>query len=70
VSPLLLPLTCWFLISLLQRYVESEILNHSTLRHPHVVQFREVFLSPNHVSFSRSSLTASTNHLPAVLLTK
>lgn len=36
----------------LQRYVESEILNHSTLRHPHVVQFREVFLSPNHVSFA------------------
>lgn len=34
----------------LQRYVESEILNHSTLRHPHVVQFREVFLSPNHIN--------------------
>jgi serine/threonine-protein kinase SRK2 len=24
----------------LQRYVESEILNHSQLRHPHVVQVR------------------------------
>jgi hypothetical protein len=34
----------------LQRYVESEILNHSTLRHPHVVQFREVFLTKNNVS--------------------
>lgn len=36
-----------------QHYVESEILNHSTLRHPHVVQFREVFLSPNHVSLQQ-----------------
>jgi hypothetical protein len=26
----------------LQRYVESEILNHSQLRHPHVVQVRQV----------------------------
>lgn len=34
----------------LQRYVESEILNHSQLRHPHVVQFREVFLSPHHIN--------------------
>ncbi|KAF6263511.1 kinase-like domain-containing protein [Scenedesmus sp. NREL 46B-D3] len=34
----------------LQRYVESEILNHSQLRHPHVVQFREVFLSTNHIN--------------------
>lgn len=32
------------------RYVESEILNHSILRHPHVVQFREVFLSPRHIN--------------------
>jgi hypothetical protein len=32
------------------RYVATEILNHSRLRHPHVVQFREVFLSPRHVN--------------------
>lgn len=32
------------------RYVGSEILNHSKLRHPHVVGFREVFLSPRHVN--------------------
>ncbi|KIY95581.1 Serine/threonine-protein kinase SRK2G [Monoraphidium neglectum] len=31
-------------------YVESEILNHSKLRHPHVVGFREVFLSKHHVN--------------------
>lgn len=32
------------------RYVVSEILNHSKLRHPHVVGFREVFLTPRHVN--------------------
>jgi serine/threonine protein kinase len=52
---------------LLQRYVESEILNHSTLRHPHVVQFREVFLSPNHVSLSRRQQLSSKHQLPAFL---
>ncbi|KAI8474560.1 MAG: kinase-like domain-containing protein [Monoraphidium minutum] len=31
-------------------YVESEILNHSKLRHPHVVGFREVFLSRHNVN--------------------
>lgn len=54
-----------------QHYVESEILNHSTLRHPHVVQFREVFLSPNHVSLcsrrtSSTLLTAVMEPMPCV----
>lgn len=31
------------------KYVEAEIVNHSLLRHPHIVQFREVFLSDEHV---------------------
>jgi D-alanyl-D-alanine dipeptidase len=35
---------------LVLRYVESELVNHSQLRHPHVVQFREVFLTEQHVS--------------------
>ena len=35
---------------LVLRYVESELINHSQLRHPHVVQFREVFLTDQHVS--------------------
>lgn len=35
---------------LVLRYVESELINHSQLRHPHVVQFREVFLTDEHVS--------------------
>ncbi|GMH39178.1 hypothetical protein BSKO_07076 [Bryopsis sp. KO-2023] len=29
----------------IQRYVEREILNHKSLRHPHVVQFYEIFLT-------------------------
>jgi serine/threonine-protein kinase SRK2 len=28
--------------------LERELLVHSRLRHPHVVRFHEVFLSPNH----------------------
>ncbi len=31
------------------KYLEAEIVNHSMLRHPHVVQCREVFLTPEHV---------------------
>jgi hypothetical protein len=30
--------------------VETELLNYSSLCHPHVVQFREVFLTDQHVS--------------------
>lgn len=33
----------------LNKYVENEILNHSRLRHPHVIQFREVFLTDHHI---------------------
>ena len=29
--------------SKIQRNVEREILNHKALRHPHVIQFQEVF---------------------------
>jgi hypothetical protein len=31
------------------KYVEGEIMNHSLLRHPHVIQFKEVFLTRDHV---------------------
>lgn len=34
----------------MSKYVESEILNHSKLRHPHIIGFREVFLSSDHVN--------------------
>lgn len=31
------------------KYVENEILNHRQLVHPHIIRFREVFLSGNHL---------------------
>ncbi|KAG2451391.1 hypothetical protein HYH02_003992 [Chlamydomonas schloesseri] len=31
------------------KYVEREIINHRCLVHPHIVQFREVFLTPTHL---------------------
>lgn len=34
----------------IQRYVEREILNHKALRHPHVVQFHEVFLTEQYLA--------------------
>lgn len=31
------------------RYVEAEILNHRMLRHPHVVEFHEVFITAEYI---------------------
>jgi serine/threonine-protein kinase SRK2 len=36
----------------LTRFVEGEILNHSRLRHPHIISFREVFLSDRHINIA------------------
>lgn len=36
--------------SLVSKYVADEIVNHAQLRHPHVVQFRQVYLSRGHVN--------------------
>ncbi|MEW5316782.1 MAG: hypothetical protein WDW38_008132 [Sanguina aurantia] len=36
--------------SLVSKYVADEIVNHAQLRHPHVVQFRQVYLSRDHVN--------------------
>jgi serine/threonine protein kinase len=33
-----------------RHYVRQEILNHATLHHPHVVGFREAFLSRSHIN--------------------
>ncbi|GBF95924.1 Ser Thr kinase [Raphidocelis subcapitata] len=32
------------------RYVETEILNHCRLRHPHIIGFREVYLSDDNIN--------------------
>jgi serine/threonine-protein kinase SRK2 len=34
------------------KYVEREILNHRCLMHPHIVQFREVFLTPQYLGIA------------------
>ncbi|KAL6778758.1 SNRK2B [Auxenochlorella protothecoides x Auxenochlorella symbiontica] len=34
------------------KYVEREIINHRQLVHPHIVQFKEVFLTPNHLGIA------------------
>jgi serine/threonine protein kinase len=34
------------------KYVEREILNHRMLMHPHVVQFKEVFLTPKYLAIA------------------
>ena len=31
--------------SKITRYVEHELINHKVLRHPHIVKFKEVFLT-------------------------
>ncbi|KAK9821180.1 hypothetical protein WJX74_005516 [Apatococcus lobatus] len=36
--------------SSINKYVQRELLNHSRLLHPHVVQFKEVFLTPQHLA--------------------
>ncbi|GBF97986.1 sulfur stress regulator [Raphidocelis subcapitata] len=42
------------------KYVEGEITNHSQLRHPHVIQFREVFLTPEDVCIVMEYATGGT----------
>lgn len=34
------------------KYVERELINHSHLLHPHIVQFREVFLTRDHLAIA------------------
>lgn len=32
--------------------MEREIINHSNFCHPHIVQFKEVFLTPEHLAIA------------------
>ena len=34
------------------KHVEREIINHSNFCHPHIVQFKEVFLTPEHLAIA------------------
>jgi serine/threonine-protein kinase SRK2 len=31
------------------KYVETEIVNHSLMRHPHIIQFKDVFVTSNFI---------------------
>lgn len=42
------------------KYVEGEITNHGQLRHPHVIQFREVFLTPEDICIAMEYATGGT----------
>ncbi|KAI8467428.1 MAG: hypothetical protein J3K34DRAFT_523747 [Monoraphidium minutum] len=42
------------------RYLEGEIVNHSQLRHPHVIQFREVFLTPTDICIAMEYASGGT----------
>ncbi len=33
----------------MNKYVEAEVLNHRMLRHPHVIEFKEVLLTPEYL---------------------
>ncbi|KAG2499808.1 hypothetical protein HYH03_002104 [Edaphochlamys debaryana] len=42
------------------KYVESEIVNHSVLRHPHVIQFKEVFLTSEYICIAMEYATGGS----------
>ena len=38
--------------STITRYVEREVLNHSLMLHPHIIQFKEVFLTQKYLAIA------------------
>uniref|UniRef100_A0A7R9VAN1 Protein kinase domain-containing protein n=1 Tax=Chlamydomonas euryale TaxID=1486919 RepID=A0A7R9VAN1_9CHLO len=44
----------------ISKYTEAEILNHSLLRHPHIIQFREVFLTSEHICIAMEYATGGS----------
>jgi serine/threonine-protein kinase SRK2 len=44
----------------INKYVEAEILNHSKLRHPHVIQFKEVFLTSEYICIAMEYATGGS----------
>ena len=71
------------LVLQITKYVEREVLNQASLFHPHVVGFKEVFLTPNHLAIvleyvaggnvlqyilRKGSLTENEVSTPSVLL--
>ncbi|KAG1679770.1 hypothetical protein FOA52_012681 [Chlamydomonas sp. UWO 241] len=44
----------------INKYTEAEILNHSLLRHPHVIQFQEVFLTSEFICIAMEYATGGS----------
>ncbi len=44
------------------KYVETEIVNHSLMRHPHIIQFRDVFVTSNFICIVLEYAGAGTLH--------
>lgn len=42
------------------KYVEAEIVNHSLLRHPHVIQFKDVFLTSEYICIAMEYATGGS----------
>lgn len=42
------------------RHVERELVNHSVLKHPHVIELREVFLTPEYLGMVMEYATGGT----------
>ena len=43
-----------------RRYVQLEVMNHRWLKHPHVIKFRELFLTPQHLCIVMEYANAGT----------
>jgi serine/threonine-protein kinase SRK2 len=59
-TPTLSPTTQFLKRGAINKYTEAEILNHSLLRHPHVIQFKEVFLASEHICIAMEYATGGS----------
>ena len=48
----LLRMLCLLWVVQVTKYVEREIMNHRQLVHPHIIQFKEVFLTTHHLGIA------------------
>lgn len=46
----------------MNKYVETEIVNHSLMHHPHIIQFREVFLTSKFICIVMEYAGTGTLH--------
>lgn len=53
--------------NLLPQYVERELVNHSNFCHPHVIQFKEAFLTRSHLGIAMEYAPGGVSSLLCVL---